>query len=56
MPININSLKNTVTLFCLNTSYSCFHATTIELSNWGRNSYGIKSRIFTIWLFTEEVC
>lgn len=56
MPININSLKNIVILFCLNNSYGCFHATTIELSNWGRNSYGIESRILTIWLFTEEVC
>lgn len=43
-------------LICLHIDIGCFCATMAGLSSCNRDSMTNKSKIFTIWLFTEKVC
>ena len=58
MPWNLNFVfltfyRNTTMLICLHVVHGCFHATMAELNICNRSCTAWKSKVFTIWPFTE---
>lgn len=46
---------NTAMLICLHMVFGCFHTTVAELNSCDGGCMALKSKIFTVWPFMEEV-